>query len=421
MRFAAVTSAIQYQSAGKVPLANKVVLRCHAHGFVVLPNRMAKPLDASSTARTTKLTRREVRIADCGSSEKSYYGWPQTGPLRFSKDCYRLAMHKWKKRCLKLLLSILYTISLAMPAHADLRTVSVNNAFAELVQLIYDAEPPITHLQLLPFKAISGGAGDCDTELRNAVADSMGKRQADTLSSRRIELRHGSRSISEIAGHATVVGTYGITDRQIWAEVIVQGPSGVVVVAMPRRILSDLVCKGHTVSLLQAVEARTGAGPDTRLSIKLRNEARIGDVVTFDIISAVTEPTLPLCLNISSYGTAQVLTPLRPRSPALKARDILNWPSDFASAGLSGGPYCHEREQSDAIVCFAMRNAPNPALARLWAAAWPENTREPREIAMDEALDLISAAVETSAAVAAERYRVGPAIAGVPSACRRVR
>jgi hypothetical protein len=197
--------------------------------------------------------------------------------------------------------------------------------------------------------------------------------------------------------------------------------NGVVAAALPRKVLTGLVCKGAAVSLIQAVEARAGAGPDAALSIALRKEARIGDAVTFDIRSAVPEPTLPLCLNVSSTNTAQLLTPLRPRSPALTARGALVWPLDFTGAGLTGGPFCFDREQNDAVVCFAMRNAPNPNLARLWTGAWPEGAREPRDLSIDETLDLVAAAAETGAAAAAERYRVGPRPAGTPSACAGAR
>jgi hypothetical protein len=219
-------------------------------------------------------------------------------------------------------------------------------------------------------------------------------------------------------GHAIVHGRYGVTSGQIWAEASVVGPGGVIAAALPRRVLSGLVCKGGSVSLIQAAEARAGIRPDAQLSLAMRISARVGDAVTFDISSGLTEPALPLCLNLSSDNTAQLVTPLRRTAPALKPRGVLRWPSDFAGAGISAGPFCFEREQNDAILCFAMRNGANPELARLWREAWPEGDPEPKDLTTDQALELISAAAETDGAAVVQRYRVGPAAPGAPSACR---
>lgn len=326
-------------------------------------------------------------------------------------------MGDWAKHFARAACGLLASVALALPAAAQEPRAPVSDAFAELARLIWDAEPPVTHLHLTTFRAERGGPGDCDTELRNAVADAMGKRQADTLSARRIELRLGLGDSAGATGHAVLRGTYGVAAGQVWADVAVTGPGGVVAAALPRRILTGLVCKGAAVSLIQAVETRSGAAPDAALALSLRKEARIGDAATFDIRSSVTEPTLPLCLNISGTNTAQVITPLRPRSPALPARGVLVWPMDFAAVGLSGGPFCHEREQNDAIVCFALRNPINRTAADLWSAAWPEGAASPRELGIDETLELVAAAAESGAVAAAERYRVGPRAAGVASAC----
>jgi hypothetical protein len=326
-------------------------------------------------------------------------------------------MGKWAGHWRGIGLALVALVTVMRPAAAQEPRAHVADAFAELARLIYDAEPALTHLHLMPFRADRGGPGDCDTELRNAVADAMAKRQADTLSARRVELRQGLGEDAAEAGHGTLRGRYGVVAGEVWAEVTVVAPSGVLSAALPRRILSGLVCKGAAVSLIQAVEARAGIVPDAALSLTLRKEARIGDAVTFDIRSAVPEPTLPLCLNVSGTNTAQLLTPLRPRSPALQPRGTLVWPLDFAGAGLTGGPFCFDREQTDAVICLAMRNAPNPTLSRLWTAAWPQSAREPRDLTMDETLELVSAAAETGAAAAAERYRVGPRAPGATPAC----
>jgi hypothetical protein len=309
--------------------------------------------------------------------------------------------------------------ALVAPAAAQDARVPAAEAFAELARLIYDAEPRLTHAHLPPFRSERGGPGDCDTELRNAAADALGKRQADTLSGRRVELRQGTGEDSGAPGHGVVQGRYGVSGGQIWAEASVVGPGGVIAAALPRRVLSGLVCKGESVSLIQAVEARAGIRPDARLSIAMRVAARIGDAATFDIHSGLSEPALPLCLNLAADNTAQVMTPLRRTAPALKPRGVLAWPSDFAGAGLSAGPFCYDREQNDAIICFAMRNTSNPALARLWRDAWPEGAAEPKDLGMDQALELVAAAAETDGAAAVQRYRVGPAAPGAPSACRR--
>ncbi len=292
-------------------------------------------------------------------------------------------------------------------------------AFAELARLIYDAEPLVTHVHLTAFRAERGGPGDCDTELRNAVADAIGKRQADTLSARRVEMRQGFSADVADAGHARVQGRYGATGGQVWAEVSVLGPGGVIIAALPRRILTGLVCRGGSVSLIQAAVERAGIAQEASLSITMRTSARIGDAVTFDIRGALTEPTLPLCLNLAADNTAQVVTPLRRTAPALAPRGSLSWPADFAGSGLGGGPFCYDREQNDAIACFAMRNAANPELLRLWTAAWPEGAAEPRQLPAGDALELISAAAETGAAAAVQRYRVGAAQPGARSACRK--
>ncbi|MGL4239471.1 MAG: hypothetical protein ACRCTI_00020 [Beijerinckiaceae bacterium] len=305
------------------------------------------------------------------------------------------------------------------PAAAQETRVPAAEAFAELARLIYDAEPAISHAHLLPFRSDRGGPGDCDTELRAAVADAMVKKQADTLSGRRLELRQGFGEDAGAAGHAVVQGRYGVAGGQIWAEVSVVGPGGVIAAALPRRVLTGLLCKGDSVSLIQAAEARAGIRPDSELTLAMRVNARIGDAVTFDIKSGLMEPALPLCLNLAGDNTAQVVTPLRRTAPALKARGTLTWPTDFARAGLSAGPFCYDREQNDAVICFAMRNAANPALARLWSEAWPEGAPEPRELSMDQALELVAAAAETDGAATVQRYRVGPRVPGAPSACRR--
>jgi hypothetical protein len=291
--------------------------------------------------------------------------------------------------------------------------------FAELARLVYDAEPTVTHMHLLPFRAERAGPGDCDTELRNAFADAMGKRQADILSSRRVELRQGLGDDSGQPGHVRLQGRYGVAGGQVWAEASVVGPGGVVAAALPRRVLTGLVCRGDAVSLIQAVESRAGITPDSGLSLAMRVNARIGDAVTFDIRSGVSEPTLPLCINVAADNTAQIVTPLRRTAPALPPRGALTWPSDFGGAGLAAGPFCYDREQNDALFCFAMRNAANPALARLWREAWPEGAPEPRELSMDQTLALVAAAAETGAAAVSQRYRVGPRMPGAPSACRR--
>jgi hypothetical protein len=306
----------------------------------------------------------------------------------------------------------------ARPALAQDARLPVTEAFAELARLVYDAEPEITHLHLLPFRAERGGPGDCDTELRNALADAMGKRQADTLSSRRVEMRQGMSEDAGQPGHARIQGLYGVANGLIWTEASIIGPGGVVAAALPRRVLAGLICKGESLSLIQAAEARAGIKLDTPLTLSMRVSARIGDAVTFDIRSALTEPTLPLCLNIAADDTAQVVTPLRRTAPALSPRGVLTWPSDFAGAGLSAGPFCYEREQNDALLCFAMSRAANPVLARLWREAWPEGASEPKELNMDQALELAAAAAETGAAAAVQRYRVGPRQTGAPSACR---
>jgi hypothetical protein len=317
-------------------------------------------------------------------------------------------------------LGVLAACAVALPAaRAQEPRMAMAEAFAELARLIYDAEPALTHLHLAPFRSERGGPGDCDTELRQGLADAMAKRQADTLSSRRVELRQGVGEGSDTTGHARVVGLYGVNGMQIWAEATILGAGGAVAATLPRRVLTGLLCKGEAVSLIQASEARAGIRPDGALSLGMRVNARIGDAVTFDIRSGLMEPALPLCLNIAADNTAQVITPLRPTAPALRARGSLTWPSDFGGAGIAAGPFCHEREQNDALLCFAMRNASNPVLARLWREAWPEGAAEPKELTMDDTLELVSAASATDAAAAVQRYRVGPRIAGAPSACKR--
>jgi hypothetical protein len=309
--------------------------------------------------------------------------------------------------------------ALAGAAAAQESRVPPSEAFAELARSIWDAEPPITHLHLLPFRSVVGGPGDCDTELSGAVADALAKRQADTLSSRRVDLVQGLGDGAGQEGHAVVRGVYGIASGQIWTEATVVGPTGVIAAALPRRALAGLICKGEAVSLISAVEQRTAGRADTGLTLNLREEARIGDAATFDLRSGLTEIALPLCLNVSADNTAQVVTPLRPGSPALAARGALSWPVDFSGSGITGGPFCHDREQNDAIVCFAVRNAANPELDRLWRSAWPAGEREPRELTADQTLALVAAASDTSAAAAARRYRVGPRPPGAPSACGR--
>jgi hypothetical protein len=319
----------------------------------------------------------------------------------------------------------LSALVLASPAaFASEPRMAAVEAFAELARQIYDAEPAVTHLHLQPFRTEHGGPGDCDTELRSAAADAMARRQADILSGRRIELRQdaglgGAADAAASEGHARLQGVYGVIDGQVWAQAAVLGPGGAVAASLPRRILSGLVCRGAAVSLIQAAEARAGVRPDAPLSLTMRVNARIGDAMTFDIRSAVLEPTLPLCLALASDNTAQVVTPLRRGAPALAARGVLTWPGDFAGSGIGAGPFCHEREQNDAVLCFAVRNAANPVLARLWRDAWPEGSPAPRELTIDETLALVSAAAETDAAAAAQRYRVGPRSPGAPSACRR--
>jgi hypothetical protein len=312
------------------------------------------------------------------------------------------------------------TLGGGLPAAAqDAPRAAATDAFAELARLVYDAEPEVTHLHLLPFRAERAGPGDCDTELRNAFADAMGRRQADILSARRVELRQGLGDDAGQAGHARLQGRYGVAGGQVWAEASIIGPGGVVAAALPRRVLTGLVCRGDAVSLIQAVESRAGITPDSGLSLAMRVNARIGDAVTFDIRSGVAEPTLPLCINVAADNTAQVVTPLRRTAPALPPRGALTWPSDFSGAGIAAGPFCYDREQNDALFCFAMRNAANPALARLWREAWPDGTPEPKELSMDQTLELVAAAAETGAAAVSQRYRVGPRAPGAPSACRR--
>jgi hypothetical protein len=316
-------------------------------------------------------------------------------------------------------LAALFAAAASDASAQDTRAVPVTEAMVELARLVYDAEPQLTHLHLVPFRSERGGPGDCDTELSAALADAMGKRQADILSGRRVELRQGLSGAGDGSGHGRVRGSYGLSAGQIWAEVSILGPGGVVAAAFPRRILAGLLCRGEAVSLIQASEARAGIRPDGGLALAMRVDARIGDAVTFDIRSGLTEPALPLCLNIAADNTAQVVTPLRPSAPALRPRGTLTWPSDFGGAGLPSGPFCYDKEQNDALICFAMRNATNPELARLWREAWPEGAAEPRQLATDETLALVAAASETDAASAVQRYRVGPRLPGAPSACRR--
>lgn len=316
-----------------------------------------------------------------------------------------------------LLLALFTSAALAQSA------VPLPEAFARVARQTFELRPTPKRIGIAPFQAIRGGLGDCDIEFRDQLIASFKREQADPTNlivDRAIDIWLIEADANTAASDVKVEGRYGGEISQLWVEAQVVKSDGTVLALLPRTRVSDHICKGGLSKLADTVENIVRSTRDSGLSIQiLRAAPQIGDAVGFTMQSKLASERNLLCLNVSSVDTADVVTPLRDKSPTLGSRRNLHWPSDFRAVGLPTTPICYDREQSDTFVCFALPSPLTSRLTTLWREAWPDGLASPRELDAHSALAIVSEASRTADGAAVVRYSVSRGDQNLGSACNR--